>query len=274
MLPSDEEIEARIREFFDANLAAIQLERGYSLAPEVKEAAFWQVLLYWRKLREIAERVTDTEVRLNLPEQESPRGRKFGIEGVVDIVRENDRTVMYDVKTYDANVLRANPEACQKQLNVYAYIWRELRAQPLDEMAIISTAFPPSFQDAIRTNDEARLAAELAEWDPVVPIPFDGATIKATIRDFGLVVDQIEEGRFAPAPPEKLQRKVPGRNTIFAVDVCVNCDARFSCSSYLAYAKARGRSRDAEFVDYYGNNDDEADRDWLTPALDDAPGTE
>ncbi|MCR4415687.1 MAG: porin, partial [Thermoguttaceae bacterium] len=34
----------------------------------------------------ITERVTDTEVRLSLPQQRTPKGRVFAIEGIVDIV--------------------------------------------------------------------------------------------------------------------------------------------------------------------------------------------
>ena len=37
------------------------------------------------------ETVSETEVKLTLPEQVSPFGNKFTIEGVVDIIRENER---------------------------------------------------------------------------------------------------------------------------------------------------------------------------------------
>lgn len=40
--------------------------------------------MYWRKLHEIARRVTDTEVRLALPQQRTPQGHTFSIEGVID----------------------------------------------------------------------------------------------------------------------------------------------------------------------------------------------
>ena len=100
----DTEIETKIREFFDRNLAELQAEGGHALAPEVRRVALEQVRLYWRKLRGIAEKVTDTEVKLNLPGQKTPHGRTFGIEGIVDIVREEDRTVLYDIKTHDADL--------------------------------------------------------------------------------------------------------------------------------------------------------------------------
>ncbi len=90
MTPEEDEIEQLIRDFFYQNFEALRLEAGHSLAPEVKETALSQVLLYWMRLHEVARRVTDTEVALNLPEQVSQRGRKFRIEGVVDMVRGND----------------------------------------------------------------------------------------------------------------------------------------------------------------------------------------
>ena len=50
---------------------------------------------------------------------------------MVDIVREHDRTTMYDIKTHDPEFIEANKDFYQQQLNVYAYIWQNLRAQGL-----------------------------------------------------------------------------------------------------------------------------------------------
>src|SRR5438876_3937588 len=58
--------------------------------------------------RHIAESVTDTEVKLNLPNQKTPKKRTFCIDGVVDIVRENDAVTMYDLKTHDLEFVRDN----------------------------------------------------------------------------------------------------------------------------------------------------------------------
>ena len=97
----EEEMESFIRRSFEENFVRLRFENGHGLTAEVKEAALRHVLLYWRKLRKIAETVTDTEVRLNLPGQVTPNKRKFNIEGIVDIVRAEGRTVMYDIKTLD-----------------------------------------------------------------------------------------------------------------------------------------------------------------------------
>ncbi|MFZ1595651.1 MAG: hypothetical protein WAW26_07350, partial [Anaerolineae bacterium] len=77
MTIESDEIEERIEEFFEENMATLALESGHSLSPQARETARQQVLMYWRKLRAIAERVTDTEVRLSLPQNRSPDGRTF-----------------------------------------------------------------------------------------------------------------------------------------------------------------------------------------------------
>ena len=176
----DSEIEDFIRQVFEENFERLRLESGHSIAPHVKETALNQTLLYWRKLRDIAENVTDTEVRLSLPGQESPRGREYTIEGVVDIVREHDRILMYDIKTHDADYVRANIDLYEQQLNVYAHIWEELRQQPLDETAVIATDYPEAVQEALASGDPQQMAYALEQWEPVVPVSYTHLTLPTT----------------------------------------------------------------------------------------------
>ena len=230
-------IEAFIRASFDQNYEELRMDSGHAIAPDVKRAALDQALLYWRILQEVAENVTDTEVRLSLPGQETPSGRDYTIEGVVDIVRDNDHTVMYDIKTHNADYVRANIEIYEQQLNVYAHIWHNLRHQALDEMAIIATDFPDPVRDALANENPAELEYALSQWQPLVPIEFDPENVEQTIREFGCVVDAIEEGRFGPPPLERLNQTMPGTRKIrFGTHVCRNCDARFSCAAYRQYA--------------------------------------
>jgi hypothetical protein len=266
----DLEVEEFIRQAFAENFEMLRFEGGHSLAPDVKEAAMQQVLLYWRKLREIAEKVSETEVKLNLPEQKTPKGRKFGIEGVVDIVRENDQTVMYDIKSHEVDYVRANTEFYEQQLNVYAYIWQKLRHQPLDQTAIIATDFPEAVAEVLANGDEAQLEAALNEWNPVVEIPFDERHVETTIAEFGCVVDAIEERRFAPPPVEKLQTRLESATkTLFATRVCINCDARFSCASYRDYALESGQgSAEKNFRRYFNDYGQEFEVEaWHTANL-------
>jgi hypothetical protein len=178
---SGEQIEQFIRDTFEDNYRTMRLEGGHGLTPDIREYAYQQVLRYWQKLQHIAEKVTDTEVPLVLPNQKTPKGRRYTIEGVVDILREQDRTVMYDIKTHDADYVRENRELYEKQLNVYAHIWQELRGQPLDETAVIATSFPGELEQAIKRGDPVTINSEMLKWDPVIPIPFDRDHVKDTI---------------------------------------------------------------------------------------------
>jgi hypothetical protein len=270
-----DDVEARIHEFFEENFEALRLAGDRSLAPEVKEAALQQVLLYWRRLKEIALKVTDTEVRLNLPHQMTPQGRKFGIEGIVDIVREQDETVMYDIKTHDADSIRQNLGDYEQQLNVYAYIWQTLRGEALDAMAIIATRFPSRIKEALEEGDEKLVERELPKWNPVIDIEFSDDHVRQTIGGFGQIVDRIEDRNFAPTPVRLLQAKRPGERAPFAVTVCRNCDARFSCGSYRTYALGAGGVAERRFREYFADVGNDTERDsWLTATLAAAPAAD
>jgi hypothetical protein len=268
----EQDIEAYILQIFEQNYEELRLDSGHAITPDVKKTALQQVLLYWRVLREVAENVTDTEVRLSLPGQETPRGRDYSIEGIVDIVRDNDRTVMYDIKTHNADYVRANLEIYEQQLNVYAYIWQELRRQRLDEMAIIATDFPESVRDALFHEDENELAYALSQWQPLVPIAFDRQSVEQTVHEFGAVVDEIEDGRFSPPPLDRLNEFMPGtRNVRFGTHVCRNCDARFSCTSYRQYAWTGRQVAERSVMQYFAEQINDLEQDaWRSANLDSA----
>jgi hypothetical protein len=268
----DEEVDALIEEAFERNLAELQADKGHALAPDVRATALYQVRLYWRRLREIAEKVTDTEVWLGLPGRETPAGRKFTIEGIVDIVREKDRTVLYDIKTHDESEIRANLGEYEKQLNVYAHIWQGLRGERLDETAVICTRYPRSVEEALVNRDEAALDQAVSAWDPVIPIPFDRNRVDAVIVEFGGVVDQIEDHHFSPRDLATLKAREPGLPTVFAVAVCRNCDARFSCHSYRDYALGTHTSTEGRFRPYIEETADDIEQERARlAALDASP---
>lgn len=260
----DREIEAFVREAFERNYEELRTDGGRLLSPDGKEMALQHVLLYWRKLREVAESVTDAEVKLSLPGCKSPKGRDFSIEGVVDIVREVGRTVMYDIKTHDERYVRQNKQLYEKQLNVYAYIWQELRGESLDETAVIATVFPEEVAEALAAGDEQRLAEALDGWDPLIPLECDASSVAETVRDFGQVVDLIEDGVFGPRSVEHLNTRQGSTGERFATAVCRNCDARFSCESYRRWALSGvSRSRiERRFRQYFGDLSDREVEAW------------
>ncbi len=257
-------IEEKIKEFFEQNYQLLRLEGGHALTEDIREQALQQVLLYWRKLKDIAQKVTDTEVRLSLPNQTTPKGRTFSIEGVVDIVREDEEIHMYDIKTHDLDYIHQNKSLYEEQLNVYAHVWQELRKNTLDLTAVISTSFPNNVKMALRQGDERLIQKAIDAWEPLVPINIDNEKVKSTIQAFGEVIDNIEDGIFFPPSQDILQQKVAGTNQIFATNVCRNCDGRFSCDAYRQYARTSAKGKARELVKYFGvaMDKDEQD-DWL-----------
>ncbi len=268
---TDHDIERHIRDSFEMNYEILRLEGGHAISPSIKEIALQQVLLYWKKLRDVAENVTDTEVELSLPEQRSPKGRRFCVEGIVDIVKEEGETWMYDIKTHDADYVRANKDLYEKQLDVYAHIWQKLRGQQLDHTAIIATSLSDGLNRAIREKDQKRIEEELARWEPLIEIPYDQLHVNETIEAFGKVVDCIEENRFDPPSHSVLKSKLPGDNQMFVTRVCRNCDARFSCQPYREIGMS-GRDKGAAGYRKYINDfgDDIEGEDWKTVNLENA----
>ncbi len=265
---TEQEMEKFLRDSFEENFEILKAESGHSITPDVKEAAFQQVRMYWKKLRDVAESVTDTEIRLNLPGQKTPDGRRFSVEGIVDIVQEQDRTVMYDIKTHDADYVRDNIEQYKGQLNIYAHIWQELRGKGLDSTAIIATAPTPDLKNALLSRDEAKIEEAFEKWKPLVEIPFDKASLADSLDKFGKSIDKIEAGEFPPPSGKRLTEPMSkSRKTPFATEVCRNCDARFTCQAYIDYVKAKGHKTAGMryFVEEFGS--DQEKEDWLEANL-------
>lgn len=269
------EMEAFIRNAFEQNYEELRLDSGHAIAPDVKLTALNQVLLYWRMLNEVASNVTDTEVRLNLPNQKTPDGRTYAIEGVVDILRDNERTIMYDIKTHNAEYVKSNLDVYEQQLNVYAHIWQNLRGQSLDGTAIIATDYPDNVRDVLASENESEIEHALSTWDLVVPIRFDPKKVLETIAKFGETVDDIENGVFTPPPLDRLNELMTGSKfkVRFATHVCRNCDARFSCKSYREYAWRGGRkAQDSVMAQYFAEaQPDEEMEVWRSSNLEAQP---
>ena len=251
-----EEVEERIKEMFDKNYQSLRLAGGHALTEDIKQLALSQVIAYYRRLRHIAEQVTETEVKLTLPNEVSTKNNKFNIEGVVDIVQESDEIWMYDLKTHDADYIRGHKDFYEDQLNVYAHVWQNLRNNHLDHTAIISTALPEKVKNAFKFGDDEVQKAALKEWEPVIEIEYKEENVKETIREFAKVVDNIEDHIFSAPDVERLKRKEPGTNVQFATYVCRNCDARFSCSSYREYVKQSGARNQTDIWNYLEDTGD------------------
>lgn len=266
------DIEEYLRERFRENYELLRLTSGRSLSADIRRNALDQVLLYWRKMGYVAQTVTETEVRLALPQQTTPAGRKFTVEGVVDIVRDRDYTVMYDIKTHDADEVRRNPEFYRSQLNLYAHIWENVREERLDTAAVIATELPERVKQALKDGRPGHLDHALNLWTPLIEVDLDRESVQETIREFGETVDRIEQGEFAPPPVETLSGAYEGNNERFGNRICRNCDARFSCSSYHSYQQGRGGRAERGFHAFFLDEGLQYERDARrTAALESVP---
>jgi hypothetical protein len=206
----------------------------------------------------------------------SPEGREFGIEGIVDIVRDDDQTIMYDIKTHNANFIRWNIDLYSDQLNVYSHIWQGLYQQPLDQTAIISTDYPNEIKQALSSGDPDQLEFALQNWEPLIFLDYNPEKVASTIKTFGEVVDKIEENFFEPPKADQLESTyLEGSNERFATRVCRNCDARFSCSAYRKYARhGKGRIKQ-NFSQYFQDLEASASlEEWRTAGMEEMPEIE
>lgn len=259
---NSETVEDKIKELFEENYELLRLESGHSITDSVKTDALNQILFYWKKMKAVAEKVTDTEVKLTLPNLLTPEGRKFTIEGIVDIVKEDDEVWLYDIKTHDPDYIKSNLDFYEKQLNIYSYIWEHLRGNELNHTAIISTAYPQTLKQAMQQNDLNKIIKEVEKWEPVIEIPHDLKNVDETIKDFGRIVDNIEDGDFNPPEVKSLKTLVTGTKSLFATRVCRNCDARYSCISFREYAiESKSKSNYKKYFKEYVNDSEQVE--WL-----------
>lgn len=264
----DYQIFEKIKEYFEDNYELMRLEGGHALTEDAKQLALTQVLYYFTKLKDVATKVTDTEVKLTLPDQKTPKGRNFTIEGIVDIVGDENETWMYDIKTHDTAYIESNKELYERQLNVYAHIWQELRGQALDKTAVISTAYPEGLKQAHLLNDQFRIQYELARWNPLITLDFDQEKVNEVVEDFAKVVDCIEEKKFKPASVGTLKSNLEGTNAKFGQRICRECDARFSCSSFREYVTGKGKGVRGNFSKYFNDLGSDTDKEeWVNANL-------
>jgi hypothetical protein len=233
------DIEDFIKLRLHENLKLMQAETGQRVNQSVVVAAERQALAYWHTMRMIAERITDTEVKLSLPECRTPKGRTFTIEGVVDIVQEDACMSIYDIKTMPRDYVENNKSKFAMQLNVYAHILGGLKGYKVKRAAVIATAPADGLKRRFNKVDLPvdEFISMLKSMDPFVDIPLNEDSITDTITKFGEIVDRIQDGDFKPKSLVDLKRKDTdgGKHRQFGTDVCRNCDARFSCSSYRSF---------------------------------------
>ena len=104
----DEKIlEEKLEDFFEANFQYLKETNGHTIDNRMKERAYDQVLYYWKKNRDLIEKATRSEVKLSLPEQQTPNKKySYTLEGTIDVVRQNDMNCLYDITTRSLEQVR------------------------------------------------------------------------------------------------------------------------------------------------------------------------
>lgn len=224
-----------ILEDFDRNYMLMEYETGRALSPQLKKAALLQVIVYWYAMRSVAEKVTETEVRLVLPLQNSPQNRKFNLEGVVDLIHSEAGIFMHDIKSLDKEVIQGQIDSYSEQLGVYAHIWQSLNNKKIDGASVISTAVPREISErliGVDLHDEKSVMEILGDWNPMIEVNIAQPEITEVMKKFGEVVDKISMKEFSPPNVIKLKKRPEGQNRDFGSLVCRKCDGRYSCESY------------------------------------------
>jgi hypothetical protein len=235
----DKEIEQFIEDSFYDNLAVVETENQLRVSSFVKEQALLQVKLYWQKLKDLAQKVTESEVPVTLSNQKTPKDRTFTINGVVDIIKEDQETVLYDIKTHDPDFVNHNKKSYEQQLNIYGSIWEKVNQAQLDKTAVIATPLPAKLRWALKEGSPAQIENAIHQWQPVIDLEYNQLNCKETLEEFGRIVDSIQDSDFTPPSVDELNTKLEGTKRKFAVKICRNCDIRFACDSYREYSTGR-----------------------------------
>ena len=259
----NDDIEQFIRQA-SRRTSTTRAESGHALSPEVKNAAFQQVLHYWRRLHDLAERITDTEVRLNLPNARRRAGSSASRAWWTSSARRNGRRCTTSRPTTRSSSARTGTLPGPAQ-HLRAHLVQARGAAP-GQTAVISTHLPAAVKDAISGGDAETIADEMGRWEPVIPIRFDADNVETTIQDLGKVVNRIEGGKCSSASVARL-RKRDGERT-FGDRVCGSCDVR-NRARLREYADApRGRIPPGSRRNYAPLADDaESARAWREAAL-------
>lgn len=224
----------KLREIFEDNYEELKYETGRSITLNMKEFAWQQVKLYYEKMGSVAKNMTEAEVKLILPEQLTPKGRKYTMEGVVDVIETDDKITMYDIKTHNSEEVRNDKDVYKGQLNVYAHMWKNLKGTEIDNMAVIATTPPSEVRQATSIGDEVAVDI-IDDWNPIVELEVDNNEVEKQIKCFGETVDKIEDGEFKAPTLDRLKETKKGQKAPFGTAVCRHCDARHSCNSYSQY---------------------------------------
>ena len=229
---SDKELEEKLREFFESNYQVLKESSGHTINENMKERAFEQVLMYWRKHKEMVLDGDVSNVKITLSNQQTPNKKNpYSIEGRLDVLEKDGKISLFDVTTNSKEQIEDSIDSYREELNLFAYELERMQQGTVDDTFVLSTSIPRDVKHALKTNNAVELGHALENWDPVVPIQHDASTQEAALKKVGEVIEKINNCEFDPPPPSTLQKKFKDDKTFYQ-HVCENCDIRKSCESF------------------------------------------
>lgn len=185
--------EPRIREIFDRTFRFLTLSDARPIGKQARDAAFAQVLNYFRQNREEMRRIIQTEVDVSLEKD------GYILAGKVDLLLGSDgKLELLDFKTSPRP--KESPEliaAYERQLCTYAHILERRHGRRVDRLLLYWTS-------------EAR------KEDALMVLPYDPKRVEEAGRYFDETVRRIQAREFTVTrPPES--------------GICGECDLRMLC---------------------------------------------
>jgi DNA helicase II / ATP-dependent DNA helicase PcrA len=187
--------EPRIRALFDRTFRFLCISDVRPIGDAAKEAAFEQVMNYFRQNQDEMRRVIQTEVDVSLEKD------RYILAGKVDLLLGGDgKLELLDFKTSPRPT--DSPEliaAYERQLCTYAHILERRHGRHVDRLLLYWTS-------------------EASKEDALMVLPYDPKRVQEAGRHFDETVRRIQARDFAVTmPPEPA--------------ICKECDLRSLCSA-------------------------------------------
>lgn len=185
--------ELRIRELFERTFRFLCLSDVRPIGDDSKEAAFLQVMNYFKQNRQDMQRVIETEVDVSLEKD------GYILIGKVDLLLGGDgKLELLDFKTSPRPKNRPDLiESYERQLCTYAHILERRHGKHVDRLLLYWTSEP-------------------RREDALMVLPYDPNLVEEAGRYFDETVRRIKAGKFTvDSPPE--------------ASICKECDLRMLC---------------------------------------------
>ena len=156
-------IEEKLREFFEANYEYLKESSGHSINELMKERAFEQVLIYWKKHRQMILDGKVSSMQISVPNLRTPnKAIPYSIEGMIDVLEKDGKRSLFDVTTNSREQIEDDIELYKYELNLYAYELDRMKESDIGGTFVLSTSMPRDVRYALKNGNASELEHALA----------------------------------------------------------------------------------------------------------------